>query len=74
MTTIKAWTKLPAANSMFLQWCRDELAKSFYLRSTFLFRGQEPASKRHHCRNTNVGSKQLDEETPTDNIDSNFWL
>ncbi|MCZ8023690.1 MAG: hypothetical protein O9294_18170, partial [Cytophagales bacterium] len=54
--------KLPAANSMFLQWCRDELAKSFYLRSTFLFRGQEPASKRHHCRNTNVGGKHFWDE------------
>ena len=24
--------------------------------------------------NTNVGSKQLNEETPTDNIDFDFWL
>jgi len=26
----------------------------FYLRSTFLCRGQDSASKTHHCRNTNV--------------------
>lgn len=31
----------------------------FYLRSTFSFRGQYAASKRHHCRNTNVGGHTL---------------
>jgi hypothetical protein len=31
----------------------------FYLRSTFGFVGQDAASKRHHCRNTNVVFDQL---------------
>jgi hypothetical protein len=45
-----------AYNKKFLQWCRDELVLNFYLRSTFGFVGQDAASKRHHCRNSNVAS------------------
>ena len=41
-------------NKMFLQWCRDELVKSFIFVQSFRFVGQDAASKRHHCRNTNV--------------------
>jgi hypothetical protein len=41
---------------MFAQWCGDVLLKVL---SSFnvLCRGQDAASKPHHCANTNVGSK-----------------
>jgi len=42
---------------MFLQWCRDVLILSFIFVQRFRFVGQDAASKRHHCRNTNVGRK-----------------
>jgi len=41
-------------NSMFLQWCRDELVYSSIFVQRFRFVGQDAASERHHCRNTNV--------------------
>jgi hypothetical protein len=59
-----------AGNKMFLQWCRDELVLSFNFVQRSRFVGQDAASERHHCRNTNVGSKQLNEDTHPDNIDS----
>jgi hypothetical protein len=40
-------------NSMFLQWCHDELILSFIFVQRFRFVGQDAASKMHHCRNTN---------------------
>jgi len=39
---------------MFLQWCRDELFLSFIFVQRYRFVGQDAASERHHCRNTNV--------------------
>jgi len=39
---------------MFLQWCRDRLVLSFIFVPRFRFVGQDAASERHHCRNTNV--------------------
>jgi hypothetical protein len=49
----------PAHNKMFLQWCRDELVLSFIFVQRYRFVGQDAASERHHCRNTNVGGKHL---------------
>jgi len=46
-----------ASNKMFLQWCRDELVLSFIFVQRFRIVGQDAASKRHHCRNTNVSGK-----------------
>jgi hypothetical protein len=45
--------KKPAHNKMFLQWCGEVLLKVL---SSFnaLCRGQDAASKPHHCANTNV--------------------
>jgi hypothetical protein len=52
------------AIGMFLQWCRDGLIKNFIfvqrLVSWELYRnakGQDVASVKHHCRNTNVAGK-----------------
>lgn len=42
------------ANKMFLQWCRDDLVLSFIFVQRYRFVGQDAASERHHCRNTNV--------------------
>jgi len=39
---------------MFLQWCGEVQAISFYLRSTFGFVGKDAASEAHQFRNTNV--------------------
>ena len=44
---------------MFLQWCRDELVLSFIFVQPFCFVGQDAALRRHHCRNTNVGSYSI---------------
>ena len=55
--TNEDWKKKTAGNSMFLQWCRDELHLSFIFVQRFRFVGQDAASKRHHCRNTNVVHK-----------------
>jgi hypothetical protein len=52
MSTEKSPT---ATNKMFLQWCRDRLVLSFIFVPRFRFVGQDAASRRHHCRNTNVG-------------------
>jgi hypothetical protein len=45
---------------MFLQWCRDGLVLSFIFVQRFRFVGQDAASKRHHCRNTNVAGNFTD--------------
>ena len=55
-STLKCRTKQTVGNKMFLQWCRDELHLSFIFVQRFCFVGQDAASERHHCRNTNVGS------------------
>jgi len=43
---------------MFLQWCGEVQAISFYLRSTFGFVGKDAASEAHQFRNTNVGGNR----------------
>jgi hypothetical protein len=59
---------------MFALWPGDQLNFSIFIKPTFGFAGQRVASEAGHIANTNVGSKQLNENIPTDNIDFNFWL
>jgi len=53
------WRNKTPHNSMFLQWCRDELVLSFIFVQRYRFVGQDAASERHHCRNTNVASHRV---------------
>jgi hypothetical protein len=59
---------------MFLQWCRDELVLSFIFVQHFSFVGQEAASERHHCRNTNVGGKCINKLDMKTIIRLSFFL
>jgi len=62
-----------AGNKMFLQWCRDELVLSFIFVQRYRFVGQDAASIRHHCRNTNVAGKPKNNEIHNINSsDSHF--
>ena len=55
-----------AHNKMFAQWCGDVLLKVLSSFNVWC-RGQDAASKPHHCANTNVGGKAFKKRLVTFN-------